>query len=370
MFDQKRLDSWILKHKILYPNIEYQIDGDTLVNMKVSGHKLDRLEFPPVRKIYISEYEYDWVMNGINSVREIVDKEIVIPDTVEIIGPYTIDRVNIPEDYEGTLIIPSSVKRICCSAIYGGHKLDVKFTGEIPDLGVEAFAGTKFIKNFKRSTKKYLSRGNKILLINSSLAEFTLEDGMIFGEGCCQLSRLREVTIKGKLDEIPKGCFYLSMHLQKVNFLNTVNKIGLYSFYSCSIKEMEIPSSVKFIDELAFNYSHLENIKLNEGLLGIGKDAFLGTSLKRVELPKSLKFICNDAFNSTRHLKEIVIHDTTKVIRIKSEDKNKEFDNIYENHKENFIILENGDIEVNGEYEELYVGGLHSFAKITVIHDK
>ena len=61
-----------------------------------------------------------------------------------------------------------------------------------------------------------------------------------------------------------------------------------------------------------------------------------------------------------------VLTQTRNVIK----DLDKEFDNIYENHKENFIILENGDIEVNGEYEELYVGGLHSFAKITVIHDK
>ena len=90
---------------------------------------------------------------------------------------------------------------------------------------------------------------------------------------------------------------------------NTIKKISAGAFLGCKwIKEIVIPSSVKFIGEMAFMDSDLEKIQFSEGLKEICNNAFSFSKLKGdIYLPFSLEKIEKDVFAFCRALEKIYI---------------------------------------------------------------
>ena len=66
---------------------------------------------------------------------------------------------------------------------------------------------------------------------------------------------------------------------------------------SSDVRSIEIPSSVHTIDDNAFNYTHIEEVKLNEGLEYIGDQAFFNcNSIRRIVIPSTVTHIGEKAF--------------------------------------------------------------------------
>ncbi len=99
------------------------------------------------------------------------------------------------------------------------------------------------------------------------------------------LSSLTTITIPGGYEEIGEKAFYQAWYVKTCN----------------------LPSTIKKIDESAFESCGLTSITLNEGLEHIGKSAFAGVSLTGIEFPSSLKVIDAMAF-LTVPLKNIKFH--------------------------------------------------------------
>ena len=91
------------------------------------------------------------------------------------------------------------------------------------------------------------------------------------------LYKLEEINIPESMLEIPNYCFVDCFELKKVIFPKNskLESIGISAFWGCkSLKEIDLPKSLKEIKPHAFRYSGLEKIilpelKLNQGVFAM-----------------------------------------------------------------------------------------------------
>ena len=77
---------------------------------------------------------------------------------------------------------------------------------------------------------------------------------------------------------------------------------------SLTLETISIPSSVKMIDDNAFEKCrHLKKVKLQEGLLSIGERAFANTELENVVIPSSVFVVCKFAFSNCPNLTAVKV---------------------------------------------------------------
>lgn len=96
---------------------------------------------------------------------------------------------------------------------------------------------------------------------------------------------------------------------------NSIKKIGILAFQGCSgLKSITIPSSVKIIEDNAFDECVLESITLSEGLNTIGKCVFRGSKITTIVIPNSVTSIGDAAFGNCDNLTTINIGENVKKI--------------------------------------------------------
>lgn len=95
----------------------------------------------------------------------------------------------------------------------------------------------------------------------------------------------------GDLTYIPFGMF-TNTNISDITIPTQIQAIRASAFYACvNLSKIEIPLSVKSIDQGAFCNSGLTQIKLNEGLKEIYYDAFAVTKLEHITLPASIEIL-------------------------------------------------------------------------------
>lgn len=112
---------------------------------------------------------------------------------------------------------------------------------------------------------------------------------------------LNKITINPENDyAIPMYAFYGLKGVATIELEAKVNKIGDYAFANSGIEKMNLPVSVKAINEGAFsNCVNLKNFTFNgSNLETIGNKAFYATKLTKIVLPSSVKTIGDYAFSS------------------------------------------------------------------------
>ncbi|MDE6579745.1 MAG: leucine-rich repeat domain-containing protein, partial [Ruminiclostridium sp.] len=106
---------------------------------------------------------------------------------------------------------------------------------------------------------------------------------------------------KGKpVIRIGSSAFSYSDHLRSVKLPDTIEDIGLKTFYDCKkLKTAELPRSLKRIGMLAFFGSGLQSVKLPDGLEKIEKSAFhCCFDLKNVDFGKGSPLIEDNIFEN------------------------------------------------------------------------
>lgn len=95
-----------------------------------------------------------------------------------------------------------------------------------------------------------------------------------------------------------------------------VTTIDTMAFYASNVKKVTLPSTVKYIKNLAFGgCDYLESINLPEGLISIGDGAFKSSyALDNIVFPSTLKSIGSDAFWANFNLTSLVIPDNVTYI--------------------------------------------------------
>lgn len=74
------------------------------------------------------------------------------------------------------------------------------------------------------------------------------------------------------------------------NIPNGVTRIGKSAFSGIDVTTVNLPKSLKIIDEYAFSsLSNVERFNLPDGLTFIGKSAFSSTGIKEIKIPNTVK---------------------------------------------------------------------------------
>ena len=120
---------------------------------------------------------------------------------------------------------------------------------------------------------------------------------------------LTSIEIPSSIKALGDSTFSSNVSLNKVNFepSSKLTTIGNNAFYgTTSLKIMEIPKSVAFINTLSFSESGIKNIIFdpNSVLNTIGTHAF-GSNLLSIKIPESTKVIQKSAFSNSINLNEI-----------------------------------------------------------------
>ena len=86
--------------------------------------------------------------------------------------------------------------------------------------------------------------------------------------------------------------------------------IGKWAFCGCALERINIPPSVRAIEDFAFSYcSALTTAILNDGLEEIGGWAFSECTLVRIDIPPSVRAIKQGAFEDCSGLMTAVLND-------------------------------------------------------------
>lgn len=135
--------------------------------------------------------------------------------------------------------------------------------------------------------------------------EIAHHDGITYVELCWYTGTEKSITLPTELDgKVVVGMDYNFITNSKVKPTEIVVPEG-YDYVGGlrGVRGLSItlPSSLRYIDEYAFQDSSISSINLPEGLVGIGYDAFKNVTFsdRNIVLPDSLKFISGAAFRNT-----------------------------------------------------------------------
>ncbi len=153
---------------------------------------------------------------------------------------------------------------------------------------------------------------------------FSVVKNVVVGEGVTSVGKfafsnfhdLEEVELPSSLKNI-ENCAFQYSYIKKVNIPQNVTRIGAYAFEGCiNLESIELPESVTEIGNKAFyNCSSLKEIKLPSELKRIENDMFSRcSSLEFIEMPKNLEYIDSWAFYGCDKLKMVTFPEGTESI--------------------------------------------------------
>lgn len=234
-------------------------------------------------------------------------KTIKLPSKIAAIPSYCFSGCSSLEEFE----IPSDIKTISSYAFSNSGVKDIKIPSTVDTIEKYAFSNSSL----------------ETADIDEKFTELPVN--LFYGS-----SKLKSVNLPSELTVIAAYTFYNCASLESIKLPEKLETIGNYAFYNTGLTSIDIPDSVKNINESAFAYSKsLEKVKLPSGLTTIQKNLFnycnsltditlpeavtsiganafgLCNSLTKLTLPEKLESIGTSAFSSSG-LKELTIPDS------------------------------------------------------------
>lgn len=240
-------------------------------------------------------------------------KKIILPDSLE----YIEDEQFIFLDKMESIVIPNSIKKIGRLAFFGCKSLrSVVFeeNSNLESIGSSAFKDTLVTHIVVPKSVKHIEEN---AFDTESLIKLSFEQD----SNLLAMDRIIPFNVSEIM--IPKSVVTLSQHflknLVKIEFEkgSNLNKISGI-FEESSVSEIIIPKHIKKIPSFMFCRSKLEFIYFEEGseLEEIGRSSFAFSKLKSINLPKTVKRIEESAFEGTK-LSQIYIPKSVEIIQEK-----------------------------------------------------
>ena len=315
----------------LYQKTDFLYEGTKILGFSESGKKK-------------AEYNKDLVLPTENpageAITEIGDKAFLYT------GKDYILKTDIGYSPNGlrSVVIPDTVTKIGNNAFQNNALSHVKLPSHLEHIGDLAFNG-------------------------NVLEEVILPDSLhSFGVGTFSLNRIRKVRFPEKLEVIPKGIFSRNIQLEEVELPKTVKIIEDSAFVGCPISEISLPegleeigskaflshrirnlwisASVKKIGSQAFannkKFRTLRQIYLEEGVEEIGNNAFKSALVEELYIPKSLKKLDQTAFNDN-------MNEEKELVKTKIYTALEEQSRAFQGRKQELILLNEEDWEKGRE---------------------
>lgn len=93
---------------------------------------------------------------------------------------------------------------------------------------------------------------------------------------------------------------------------STIQYIDDMAFQGCKIEHIELPASLERIGIAAFAYTSLSSVNLPQGVHTIQKSSFLGSSVSSIVLGRNVSYFGDKAFNSCYNLMEVFFTSMSK----------------------------------------------------------
>ena len=183
-------------------------------------------------------------------------KKIILPNTVRILGNFVFWQTDL-----GFFSIPASVKKI---------------TGN-PFVSCE-------------------------VNLTCYSSEFCVVNGILY-----DTAKTRIVSVIKDINRI--------VNKNSMTFPSSIKEIGRYSFYEISTGgPVQLPPSVIYIGESAFEHTIISQIILNDKIVEIGKSAFAWSYVKRIDLPDSVIKLGESAFDYSKNLEYVRLSSSLQMI--------------------------------------------------------
>ena len=252
--------------KLKYLDLEdARMVNDALPDKAFSGSYIIGYKLPKTLK-KIGKNAFEW---------NVLLKELIIPESVDSIGSdllrYSIkvEKVRLPDNLKilnsdmftecwklKEVNIPSQLREIHGMVFCGCHVFSPEAT--ILPESVEIIDGEMF-------------SGNRLM------REIVIPKNVrVLKKACSDMYGLRKATIlSDKLTEIGEEAFYACDSLEEVNIPYGITTIGKGAFqWNSKLRNIQLPSTVTHIEDLAFYYAHLESIEIPADVVFIGQRAF------------------------------------------------------------------------------------------------
>jgi hypothetical protein len=148
-----------------------------------------------------------------------------------------------------------------------------------------------------------------------SFDEFEYFSGVtVIPRDCFSFVTLDSIKLPPLVTEIGRGAFSYS-YLKTIKLNEGLSKIGIYSFLSCDIETVVIPSTCEIIEWNAFELcKKLKEINFPASLIEIGSAAFKDTALTRVVFQECESLtIKNNAFQSIGLVEVVLAEGITSI---------------------------------------------------------
>lgn len=233
-------------------------------------------------------------------------KTLILPDDIEEIGTVALSYGFKLEEMN----FPANLKRVGRSAFRcSGLKGPIDFPDNLEEVGSHAFENMGAIKKVTFSSS--IREIGDFSFRNSNIEELDLRQASIEKAGleAFGVNGFKEVFLGNTTLEQWSGWTFVGCaFLEKVTLGEGVTTIPIGMFSNCPITDINFPSTLKSIDEMAFNGSMMRTVELNEGLESLGAYAFTDNlQLEEVILPATLETIGSDCFYGGRLLRTIVV---------------------------------------------------------------
>ena len=214
--------------------------------------------------------------------------EIVIPDSVTVIGAYAMDGCRTLKRVD----IPPCVQRIERGAFRKCDGLADRDGFVIFGGILQAFTGTQ--------------------------ADVVIPDGVtrIEERAFYQNMQAERVTIPDSVTAIGENAFVMCQSLREVSVPDSVTEMGGWAFAICpSLEDVRLPRGLTRVpDGWLKDCPDIRNAVLPEGVTHIGQRAFFGSGIQSVRLPEGVTVIGKKAFANCAWLKELFLPDSVTEI--------------------------------------------------------
>ena len=195
----------------------------------------------------------------------------------------------VPSQYRGLPVTALSYDEKRKDEIYGGLLKRIVLSENIESVD------TDFFRSFVSIDQIDVDAGNPYL---------TCEDGVLFSKDKKTLLYYpawhtgEEYAIPAGVKTVGEKAFYLCLKLRKVTMPRSLRVIGKNSFAMCSnIKEVSFNEGLREINDYAFYFDKIHDVKLPSSVEWIGSSAFrLHDEFGEVRLPDKLKKTGRHAF--------------------------------------------------------------------------
>lgn len=212
---------------------------------------LDKKELKEWKPFRLTQNQLDAMKNETRVTAELRNDTLYIPEGTCAIPPYhkkfakdtTIRHVSLPSTLQ---------------SVYKSF-MDLSKVEELHIPQHVRYLHSEFFKNMKSLKKLYYD---------------SEEEAVCYGPLFRSCNKLTTIEFGPNVKVVPRHLLEENVLVRQIIWSESIERIGYASFYHARVKDIELPSNVKEIDDFAFQSIYLKSITIPNSVQRIGKNCF------------------------------------------------------------------------------------------------